>query len=201
MRWMWIDRIVELVPGERLVAIKHVGLAEEHLRDHFPEDAELGLPETPVMPAPFIIEGMAQAAGTLVGHVGGFKEKVILAKVSRAEFDRDATPGCTLRYTATIERYDALGASTKGIVELIDPGKAGDLPNVDRTGQPLPGWASPMENTTKPPVFETIGRIDLLFSHIDNNMAGLEFPSHNFVFSGSFHTLLRTSGLEAEAGA
>ena len=32
MRWMWIDRIVELVPRERMVAIKNVSLAEEHLR-------------------------------------------------------------------------------------------------------------------------------------------------------------------------
>lgn len=198
MRWMWIDRIVELVPGERLVAIKHVGLAEEHLRDHFPEDVKLGLPETPVMPAPFIIEGMAQAAGTLVGHIGAFKEKVILAKVSRAEFDRDATPGCTLRYTATLERYDALGASTKGIVELIDPGKAGSHSDAESKDQLIPGWASPTPIPDTPPAFEPIGRIDLLFSHIDNNMAGVEFPSHNFVFSGSFHTLLRTSGLEAK---
>jgi 3-hydroxymyristoyl/3-hydroxydecanoyl-(acyl carrier protein) dehydratase len=35
MRWMWIDRVVELKPRERLVAIKHVSLAEEHLHDHF----------------------------------------------------------------------------------------------------------------------------------------------------------------------
>ena len=31
MRWMWIDRIVEHDPGARLVAIKNVSLAEEHL--------------------------------------------------------------------------------------------------------------------------------------------------------------------------
>ena len=36
MRWMWIDRIIELVPRQRLVAIKHISLAEEHLHDHFP---------------------------------------------------------------------------------------------------------------------------------------------------------------------
>ncbi|MCC5824306.1 MAG: hypothetical protein JJU44_13575, partial [Planctomycetes bacterium] len=36
MRWMWIDRIVELVPRQRLVAIKHVSMAEGHIHDHFP---------------------------------------------------------------------------------------------------------------------------------------------------------------------
>ncbi len=36
MRWMWIDRIIELVPRQRLVAIKNISMAEEHLHDHFP---------------------------------------------------------------------------------------------------------------------------------------------------------------------
>ena len=36
MRWMWIDKIVEFHDRERLVAIKNVSLAEEHLHDHFP---------------------------------------------------------------------------------------------------------------------------------------------------------------------
>src|SRR5262247_982065 len=99
MRWMWIDRVVSLEPGKRLVAVKHVSLAEEHLHDHFPADA-LG-PAMPIMPASLIIEGMAQTAGILVGHAEDFREKVILAKVSKAELSEEAAPGYTLRYTAT----------------------------------------------------------------------------------------------------
>jgi len=34
-----------------------------------------------------------------------------------------------------------------------------------------------------------------LFSHIDNNMAGTEFPEHNFVFSDNFKMILETAGL------
>lgn len=173
MRWMWIDRIVLLEPRTRLVAVKHVSLAEDHLHDHFAADGALGLPARPVMPASLIIEGMAQTAGILVGHAGSFHEKVILAKVSKAELDDDATPGDTLRYTATIEQMDAAGASTRGVVELIAPSA---------------GEARARE----------IGRIDLMFSHVDRNMAGLAFPEHNFVFSESFRTLLRTSGVAAD---
>ena len=168
MRGMWIDRIVELVPRQRLVAIKQVSMAEEHLHDHFPETASRAA--MPVMPASLIIEGMAQSAGILVGHAGGFREKVILAKVGTAEVEREATPGTTLRYTATIQQMDRQGASTAGTVELFD-------------------HAAPDRG------FEKIGRIDLMFSHIDQNMAGLEFPEHNFVFGESFKTLLRTSGV------
>jgi len=176
MRWMWIDRIVELVPRQRLVAIKNVSLAEEHLHDHFPaQPGEGGRGAIPVMPMSLIIEGMAQTAGILVGHAEGFREKVILAKVGLAEIERDATPGTTLRYTATIVQMDRQGASTQGTVELLDHSRPQDG-------------------------FRPIGRIDLMFSHIDQNMAGLEFPEHNFVFGESFKTLLRMSGIADFAG-
>ena len=51
MRWLWIDRIVELVPRQRLVAIKHISLAEDHLHDHFAADPERDCPAIPIMPA------------------------------------------------------------------------------------------------------------------------------------------------------
>lgn len=167
MRWLWIDRIIELVPRQRLVAIKNISLAEDHLHDHFAATATL--PARPVMPASLIIEGMAQTAGILVGHAESFREKVALAKITRAELTADALPGMTLRYTATLQNMDAVGASTAGTVELIDP--------------TIPGSAT------------VIGQVDLIFSHLDNNMAGMEFPEHNFVFGESFKTVLRMSGL------
>lgn len=39
---------------------------------------------------------------------------------------------------------------------------------------------------------EPIGEIDIVFSHIDNNLSGLEFPEENFVFTEDFKSLLRT---------
>ena len=36
-----------------------------------------------------------------------------------------------------------------------------------------------------------IAEIDLMFSHIDKNLAGKEFPEENFVFTGMFESLLR----------
>lgn len=175
MRWMWIDRVIELVPRERLVAIKNVSLAEEHLHDHFAADPERGLAALPVMPASLILEGTAQSAGILVGHAEDFREKVILAKIGRAELSRDATPGTTLRYRATIERMDSAGASTKCEVAIMD-------------------HAHPDRG------FEVIGAVELIFSHLDQNMGGAgrtgeDFPEHNFVFGEGFKTLLRTSGI------
>lgn len=161
MRWMWIDRIVSMTPGERITAIKLVSMAEDQLHD------QPG-PQAPIMPATLIIEGMAQTAGVLVGHANQFREKVVLAKISKALIEADARPGATLWYTATIVNMDEKGAATSGVVELEEPGH--------------PRGA--------------IGQIDLVFSHLDQaGAAGLDLPEHNFVFGESFQTLLRMSGI------
>jgi len=122
----------------------------------------------PIMPFSLMIEGMAQTAGILVGSTTRFKEKVILAKIAKASLDCDVTAGDTVRYDATIERIDDAGASTSG--------------TIDRRVAGGEAW-------------ERIGRIELLFSHIDNNLAGTEFPAHNFVFSDNFKMILETAGL------
>ena len=171
MRWMWVDRILELVPGERAVAIKNVTMAEEHLHDHFP--AGDGLSADPVMPMSLIVEGMAQTAGILVGRTRDFREKVILAKVSNAELGLDARPGDQLRYSAVLLQIGDQGASTSGTVEIRSAGSEAFVP---------------------------AGSIDLMFSHIDNNTSGLSFPEHNFVFSDAFHELLARSGYSFEPG-
>ncbi|MBL8875917.1 MAG: beta-hydroxyacyl-ACP dehydratase [Phycisphaerae bacterium] len=172
MRWMWIDRVVELVPRQKLVAIKHISLAEDHLHDHFP--AADGRDAMPVMPASLIVEGCAQTAGILVGHAEEFREKVILAKVGKFELDVDAFPGQTLRYSANIQQMDKVGAATSGTIELLEYRAGGSV------------------------AASTVGRIDLMFSHLDNNMSGEKFPEHNFVFGESFKTLLRSSGVAGD---
>ena len=166
MRWMWIDTIVTYEPDKRLVAIKNVSLAEEHLHEHF--SATATLPAQPVMPASLMIEGMAQTAGILVGSLRRFKEKVVLAKIQRAEINADVIPGQCIRSDARIERIDPMGAGTSGTIERMD----------HRTGP----W-------------EKIGETEIMFSHVDQNMSGLAFPEHNFVFSDSFRNVLRSSGL------
>ena len=42
-----------------------------------------------------------------------------------------------------------------------------------------------------------VADIELMFSHIDQNLAGLEFPEHNFVFTEQFTELLKTYRLGA----
>jgi 3-hydroxyacyl-[acyl-carrier-protein] dehydratase len=149
MRWIWIDRFLEFVPGKRAKAVKNVSLAEEYLHDHWSP--------FPIMPASLMIEGMAQTAGILVGQARGFKEKVILAKIAKAEFTDIAVPGDQLVYEAEIQSLSAEAAATVG--------------KVYKNGEPF-------------------GQIDLMFSHIDQNLAGMKFPKENFVFTGQFERLI-----------
>ncbi len=165
MRWIWIDRILELKRGTRLVALKNISAAEDVLHDHFIASDTSAEPR-PLMPHSLIIEGMAQTAGILVGHAGDFKEKVILAKIGKASFDINVQPrpGFTIRHSAEMVRFDASGASTQGVTELIDPA----------TGQA-----------------RKLADIELMFSHIDSNRSGLKFPEENFVFTEQFMHLIR----------
>ncbi|HYE01822.1 MAG TPA: hypothetical protein VD963_01170 [Phycisphaerales bacterium] len=172
MRWMWIDRVLELVPGRRLVAIKNIALAEGHLHDHFAADRARGLEALPVMPASLVIEGMAQSAGVLVGQATGFTRPVILAKITRAELGRDAGPGMTLRYTTTLERLDGSGAATAGTVDVLDH------------ADPAAG-------------FTPMGSVDLMFGVLEAGGPGNGGGgASNFVLSDLFRTLLRTSAID-----
>jgi 3-hydroxyacyl-[acyl-carrier-protein] dehydratase len=128
-------------------------------------------PAFPIAPHSLIVEGMAQTAGVLVGEARGFSEKVILAKIGRATFHRLIRPGDMLAYHAKIEKLNEHGASVSGQVRL----------GLEAQG-PL------------------VAEIELMFSHIDKNMAGASFPEHNFVFTEQFTDLLKAYRTSAAIG-
>jgi 3-hydroxyacyl-[acyl-carrier-protein] dehydratase len=125
-------------------------------------------PAFPIMPNSLIVEGIAQTSGILVGEARNFAEKVILAKIGRATFHRLVRPGETLYYHVKIEQLSETGASISGQARL---GEAPDAP--------------------------LVAEVELMFSHIDQNLAGMAFPKHNFVFTEQFTELLKTYRLGA----
>src|SRR5436305_1136502 len=84
-----------------------LSLAEDHFADHFPG--------FPVMPAPLILEGLAQTGGILVGEANKYQKNVVLAKMS-AKFHRDALAGEQLTYTTTIVDLNETGARVSATV-------------------------------------------------------------------------------------
>src|SRR5205085_566638 len=110
MRWIWIDRFLDFESGKSARAVKNLSLAEDQFADHFPG--------WPVMPAALILEGLAQTGGILVGEANQFREKVVLAKVTRAVFHREMMPGETLVYDTEILTLRPEGASVSGRVSV-----------------------------------------------------------------------------------
>src|SRR3954470_24502758 len=111
MRWIWIDRFTEFVSGKSARAIKCLSRAEDYFAQHFPG--------YPIMPACFILEGLAQTGGILVGEANDFKEKVVLAKIVSARFRREALAGEKLVYDVEIVHLRPEGASVAGKVYAV----------------------------------------------------------------------------------
>ena len=89
-----IDRVIELEPGRRAVAIKAVTLDQFFISGHFPQD--------PCMPEDLILETLAQTGGIALlsarqGSTG------ILVKVEEMKFQKALRPGTQLRLYAEVE--------------------------------------------------------------------------------------------------
>jgi 3-hydroxyacyl-[acyl-carrier-protein] dehydratase len=108
MRWIWIDRFTEFQSGRSATAVKNLSLAEDYFADHFPG--------YPVMPAALILEGLAQTGGILVGEANDYREKVVLAKIPRAKFHREALAGEQLEYAVRLVQLRTEGAVVEGSV-------------------------------------------------------------------------------------
>lgn len=112
MRWIWIDRFLEFQSGKSARALKNLSLAEDHFADHFPG--------FPVMPGSLILEGLAQTGGILVGEANDFREKVVLAKINWARFQREAMAGQELIYSVELLHLRPEGAAIHGRVTTGD---------------------------------------------------------------------------------
>ena len=90
--FLLVDRVLELEPNVRIVALKNVTINEPFFEGHFPH--------YPVMPGVLIVEAMAQAAALLSFKSLGVKRDdntvVYLVGVDGARFKRPVVPGDTL---------------------------------------------------------------------------------------------------------
>ncbi len=86
-----VDRVAELVPGERIHAIKAVSFNEQFFQGHFPG--------RPIMPGVLIIEALAQSAAILAIEsldLSGSGKLVYFMAIDEAKFRLPVEPGCLL---------------------------------------------------------------------------------------------------------
>ena len=91
-----VDRVIELVPDERIRAVKAVSFNEQFFQGHFPG--------APIMPGVLQIEALAQAAGVLAIETLGLRDSgqlVYFMAIENAKFRAPVTPGCLLELEAT----------------------------------------------------------------------------------------------------
>jgi UDP-3-O-[3-hydroxymyristoyl] N-acetylglucosamine deacetylase / 3-hydroxyacyl-[acyl-carrier-protein] dehydratase len=84
--FLLVDRVLELVPGERVLGIKNVSINEPFFRGHWP-----GMP---IMPGVLVIEALAQAAGVLIAASIRREGKLaLIAAIDGIKLRRPIVPG------------------------------------------------------------------------------------------------------------
>ena len=107
MRFLLLDRIVEVQPGRSLRALKNLTLGEEYLADHFPL--------FPVMPGVLMLQSLVEAGAWLLRLGEDFRHSMIVLREARnIKYGTFMEPGRQMTVTAElVERTDS-GATFKG---------------------------------------------------------------------------------------
>jgi len=113
---LMIDRVKELEPGKRIVAVKNVSANEPHFQGHFPG--------RPIMPGVLILEAMAQAAGIMVFSAEGAvqqndRQVYYYVGIDNARFKKPVVPGDQLELEVKLERA-LRGIGKFGCVARVD---------------------------------------------------------------------------------
>ncbi len=111
MKFNLLDKIITL-SHDRIVAARHVSLAEEYLADHFPT--------FPVFPGVMMLEALTQAAGWLLHHRRGFAcSMTILREARNVKYNRFVTPGMVLNVDVALIK-ESIGDALFKCVGTVD---------------------------------------------------------------------------------
>jgi 3-hydroxyacyl-[acyl-carrier-protein] dehydratase len=107
-----IDRVIEMEPKKRIVALKNVTINEPHFAGHFPD--------FPIMPGVLIVEAIAQAGGALLlTEIPDRATKLIVfTSIDSAKFRRPVVPGDQLRIEVTVLNWRTSAVRMKGVVTV-----------------------------------------------------------------------------------
>jgi len=98
--FLLVDKIIELEPGKKVVALKNVTINEPFFQGHFPE--------MPIMPGVLIIEGMGQAGGVLAFETMPAKRRgdfIYFMGMDKVRFRKPVLPGDQLIFQLKIIKF------------------------------------------------------------------------------------------------
>jgi 3-hydroxymyristoyl/3-hydroxydecanoyl-(acyl carrier protein) dehydratase len=106
MRFLLVDRILEMESGKYATGIKNVTLSEDFLTHHFPD--------YPIMPGTLIAEALVQLADWVIRESTSFTQMGLATSFERIKFRRLVRPGDQLRLEVNLLSRDGEQAVVEG---------------------------------------------------------------------------------------
>ena len=113
--FLMIDRVIEVVPGDKITALKNVTNNEPFFQGHFPG--------RPIMPGVLIVEAMAQAGGILAYLTGSTEQRsrlIYFMGMDKVRFRKPVVPGDQILFNAKIIKFRSKVAKMSGIATVDD---------------------------------------------------------------------------------
>ena len=113
--FLLIDRVIEVVPGDKITALKNVTNNEPFFQGHFPG--------RPIMPGVLIVEAMAQAGGILAYLTGSTEQRsrlIYFMGMDKVRFRKPVVPGDQILFNAKIIKFRSKVAKMSGIATVDD---------------------------------------------------------------------------------
>lgn len=109
--FLLVDRVLELIPNQKIIALKNVTVNEEFFNGHFPAK--------PVMPGVLVIEAMAQAAGIMMLSQEEHKGKIpYFTGIDNARFRKTVVPGDQLIIEVEVIRVKGSVGKVKAVSKV-----------------------------------------------------------------------------------
>jgi len=110
MRFYLFDRVIGFEPGREATAVKNVSIQEEFLTDHYER--------FPVMPAPLIVESIAQLGGWMVTVSSKYRYLAVMVMARDIEVRGDALPGDQIVIQVRLEDLNEYGARISSVATI-----------------------------------------------------------------------------------
>lgn len=113
--FLLVDRILDIVPGERITGLKNVTINEPFFQGHFPE--------MPIMPGVLIVEAMAQVGGVLIAETVDLKALgglIYFMSIDKVRFRKPVQPGDQLIFDLEVLKIRSRAVKMAGRATVDD---------------------------------------------------------------------------------